>query len=206
MSWVTHSEGGSWSGGGHDVPNCNVQDQAAITAGFTFMHNTAIPAVRAFGGLDSLANTLDGFTVSSIQIDCRGSSCRSDVFGTSHVNGRDLDMCTPELPPTGIQTDTDVTVFHELIHCAGGVEIDAWSMENHFYRFHGTISPSTSTFCGETSNVGGGLRAGTFVVWEPATGAVFVKVSTGGSWKSGHTISRGNELHSWQRSNYIQSC
>ncbi|HEY4570859.1 MAG TPA: hypothetical protein VIH10_15400 [Kribbella sp.] len=206
MGFVTHTVGGSWTGGGQQVANCSVMEQAAITAAFTFVHSTAIPAVRAFGGLDSLANTLDGFTVASIDLDCRGASCRMGVFGTSHLNGHDLDLCGPALPPSGIQVDTDATVFHELIHCAGGVEIDAWSMENHFLRFHGTVSPDATTFCGETTDLGGGLRAGTFVVWEPASGAVFGKVATGGSWNSGPTITRGNELHSWRRSDYMQNC
>lgn len=206
MSFLTHTLGGSWTGGGQQVANCSVAEQAAITTAFTFLHGTAIPAVRAFGGLDSLANALDGFTVASIDLDCRGASCLPGRFGTSHLNGHDLDICSQALPPLGMQVDTDATVFHELIHCAGGLEIDAWSMENHFLRFHGTVPPSPITFCSETQDLGGGLRAGTFVVWEPATGAVFAKVLSGGSWNSGPTVIRGNELHSWRRSEYIQTC
>jgi hypothetical protein len=91
-----------------------------------------------------------------------------------------------------------VTVFHELIHSCGGLEIDSWALENHCYQGHGTFNPSAATvngFIGETSDIGGGLRAATFVVWERATGRVFVKVQSGGSWNSSPTISRGTELN-----------
>ena len=107
-------------------------------------------------------------------------------------------MCDLALPLTGAQVDTDVTVFHELIHSCGGGEIDSWSMENHFYAGHGTFTPGAATvdgFLSETSDIGGGLRAGTFIVWERTTGRVFVKVESGGSWNSGPSISRGTELN-----------
>jgi hypothetical protein len=205
VGWRTHNEGGSWTGGGTDVPNCSLAERNAITAAFDFMHNNAtsgVPAIRAFGGLVTLADCLAGKTIGSVEVDCRGSGCGPDLYGNAPLNGSSINLCPLALPPGALQVDTDVTLLHELVHSCGGLEIDAWSIENHFYRNHGTIGPSTTTFVGETSDVGGGLRAATFVVWERATGAVFVKVSSGGSWNSGPTISRGGELHSWRRAQY----
>lgn len=198
MSFKTHTEGGSWTGGGTEVFNCNLTERNAIEAAFNFMVASGIPCLNRTGGLTSLANCLSGKTVSSVEIDCRGSSCRSGVFGTAPRGGSSINMCDLGLPPTGVAADTDVTVFHELIHSCGGGELDSWSLENHCYRGHGTINPGPTTvagFIGQTADLGGGLRAGEYVVWEPGTGRVFVKVSTGGSWTSSPTISRGAELN-----------
>jgi hypothetical protein len=198
MSFKTHTEGGSWTGGGTDVPNCNTSERAAITTAFSIKDSLGVTGLNGVAGLGGLATSMSGKTLTSIEMDCRGGSCSGGgAFGTSFVGGSSIDMCSPALPPAGVQADTDVTLFHELVHCCGGLEVDAWSMENQFYRGHGTFTPGASTvmgFVGETSDIGGGLRAGTFVVWERATGRVFVKVQTGGSWNSGPTISAGARL------------
>lgn len=198
MTFKTHTEGGSWNGGGTEVPNCILAERNAITTAFNFMNTSALGAMSALGGrATALSGCLTGKTVSSMEIDCRGPGCTAGVFGNAPVGGNSINMCPSGLPPSGLQADTDVTVFHELIHSCGGLQIDAWSMENHFYVRHGTFNPGVATvddFLSETSDVGGGLRAGTFVVWERASGRVFVKVESGGSWNSGPTISRGAEL------------
>jgi hypothetical protein len=197
MSFKTHTEGGSWTGGGTEVPNCNLNERNAITSAFRFLSSNGIPCVDGIGGLGNLAGCLRGKTLESVEIDCRGSNCDGN-FGTAPRNGNSINLCGPALPPDGVQADTDVTVFHELIHSCGGMELDSWSLENHCYVGRGTFDPASSVvngFLDETSDVGDGLRAATFVVWEPATGRVFVKVETGGSWNSSPTISRGNELN-----------
>jgi hypothetical protein len=194
MPFKTHTEGGSWNSPGREVNNCNSDERDAIRAAFRFLRSDGQPCVDDIGGLDNLANCLEGKTVDSVEIDCLGSSC--DVFGTAPLNGNSINMCPSSLPPN-LQVDCDVTVFHELIHSCGGLEIDAWSLENHCYDGHGTFDPSEDTvdgFLSETSNVGDGLRAGTFVVWERDTGKVFVKVESGGGWNSSPTISRGTQL------------
>ena len=198
MTFKTHSEGGSWDGGGTDVPNCNLAERNAITSAFNVKNTLGVGQMNLTAGLNTLATCIAGKTTTSVELDCRGGSCSGGAFATtSSVGGNSVDMCAPSLPPTGVQADTDVTVFHELVHTCGGVEVDAWSMENQFYLGHGTFTPGLSTvmgFVGQTSDVGGGLRAGTFVVWERATGKVFVKVLSGGSWNSGPSVSRGVQL------------
>ncbi|MEO7966817.1 MAG: hypothetical protein ABIT38_23195 [Gemmatimonadaceae bacterium] len=199
MTFKSHSEGGSWDGGGHDVPNCNLTERTAVTNAFLFKDSFGVPQLQGIAGLGALAASMAGKTTASVELDCRGGSCSGGgAFATTNsVGGNSVDMCDPSLPPTGIQADTDVTVFHELVHTCGGHEVDAWSMENQFFVGHGTFTPGTTTvmgFIGETTDLGGGLRAGTFVVWERATGHVFVKMLSGGSWNSGPTISRGAQL------------
>jgi hypothetical protein len=197
MGFVTHTEGGSWTGGGTQVPNCNLTEQNAITLAFNFMQTTIRSQVAALGGeCATLATRLAAKTVAAVDIDCRGSSCRADVFGTAPRGGNSINMCALGLPPN-VQADTNVTVFHEIVHSCGGGELDSWALENRFYVGNGTINPGSATvaaFCGETTAVGGGLRAGEFVVWEPSTGRVLVKVLSGGSWTSGPTVSAGTQI------------
>lgn len=202
MSFKTHTEGGSWTGGGTDVPNCDIGERNAITTAFNDKVTRGQTALTALGDrARDLSNCLAGKTISSVEIDCRGSSCGTGIFGTAPRGGSSINLCPPALPPTGVQADTDVTVFHELIHSCGGAEVDAWAFENHCYAGHGTFTPGSTTvqgFVGETTDIGGGLRAGTFVVWERSTGRAWVKRETGGSWNSGPTITRGALLNvSW---------
>jgi hypothetical protein len=196
MPFKTHTEGGSWTGGGTEVPNCNLAERNAITAAFNFMQNTIRPQVAAVGGeCATLASRLASKTVAAVEIDCRGAGC-DGAFGTAPRGGNSINMCPPALPPN-VQANTDVTAFHEIVHSCGGGELDSWALENRFYVGRGTFTPGggvVAGFCGETSPVGGGLRAGTFVVWNPGTGQVSVKVMTGGSWTSGPTITAGTQI------------
>jgi hypothetical protein len=198
MAFKTHTEGGSWTGGGTVVQNCNLNERTAITTAFNDKVTRGQPCLTRLGDrARDLSNCLSGKTIPTVEIDCRGPSCTGSVFGTAPLGGNSINMCPPALPPGGTQADTDVTVFHELIHSCGGREVDAWAFENHCYSGHGTFTPSSGTvsgFVGETTDIGGGLRAGTFVVWERSTGRAWVKRETGGSWISGPTITRGAQL------------
>lgn len=198
MSFKTHTEGGSWTGGGEEVVNCSTTEVAAIRTALRFYASTGVPRVTAIPGLSGLASCLASKNESNITLDCRGSSCNGAFGTTNSRGGSEVTFCDPALPPNGLQEDTDVTLFHEFIHTCNGMELDAWALENHCYRRHGTIDPSPDTvngFMGETSDIGSGLRASQFLVWEPATGRVFVKIETGGSWNSSPTISLGFELN-----------
>ncbi len=198
MSFKTHTEGGSWNGGGEEVRNCNVNEVNAIRQALNFYVSSGIPCVNSIGGLGSLASCLQSKNEANITLDCRGSSCNGAFGTTNNRGGSEVTFCDPALPPTGVQADTDVTLFHEFIHTCNGMELDAWALENHCYLGHGTINPSPGVvngFMGETSDAGDGLRASEFLLWEPATGRVFVKVSTGGSWNSSPTLSKGAELN-----------
>lgn len=198
MGFKTHTEGGSWTGGGTEVPNCNTSEVAAIRAALRFLVSDGQPCVAGIAGLGALATCLTTKSETTISLDCRGSSCNGAFGTTNSVGGSDVTFCDPALPPSGVQADTDVTLFHEFIHTCGGLEVDAWALENHCYVGHGTIDPGASTvrgFEGETEDVGNNIRAGRWVVWEPTTGRVFVKVETGGSWNSSPDVSRGVELN-----------
>jgi len=198
MGFKTHNEGGSWNGGGTEIPNCNLGERNAIIGAFNEMVSRGQATLSALGGRAAdLSACLAGKTVSSVEIDCRGASCDGE-FGNAPLGGNSINLCPLALPPDGMVVDTDVTVFHELIHSCGGQEVDSWAYENHCYAGHGTFTPGASTvlgFIGETTDIGSGLRAGTFVIWERSTGLAWVKVESGGSWNSGSTVIRGTQLN-----------
>jgi hypothetical protein len=214
LPFLGTTTGGSWFGVlgvGGVLPTCNTPRQNSITTAFNFIPNgsstesSPLSRIVAFGGLNELANRLRQKTLAFTDIDCCGTRLPCDMtgtclgnFGRSFRGGNYLNMCRPALPPDfNNQRECDVTVFHELVHCCGGLEIDAWSLENHFYASHGTTSPGgglKATFTAETLNLGGGLRAGTFVLWNTVTARVFVKTISGGSWLSSGTITPGAQI------------
>ncbi len=207
MPFVGPTAGGSWLG--TVVPNCKVSEQLAITEAFTALLNIGINRCVNLGGLDELVNCLHTKTIASVDIDCCGSgcwtffpgtqipqSCNGPIFANAPLSGNSINLCGPALPPNP-QAVLDATLFHELIHSCGGLEIDAWALENHCYVNRGTINPPPivkQDFLTETTDIGGGLRAGRFLLVERATGRVFVKRQTTGAWLSTPTLTSGAEL------------
>lgn len=202
MTFITHRVGGNWVGAGAvDVPNCNNAHQGAIIAAFNNISSFALPCLTALGGLDRLVTCLQGKTVDSMQIDCNGPGCAGQgLHGADAARGgNSINFCDRSLPGMALQAETNSTLFHELIHSCDGGELDAYALQVHCYHDRGVIpviesGALTSDFRRDSRDVGGGLRAGTFVVWEQAAGKVFVKVEMGGTWLTPATISRGAEL------------
>jgi hypothetical protein len=196
MPFKTHSEGGSWSGGGTQVSNCSDSQQRAIRAAFDNVHSFGVGCLNRLPGMEALATCLAGKTVDSMTIDCNGPGCTPESLHGADAarGGNDINICAG-----AFTSDLNSSLFHELIHSCNGLEIDAYALGIHCYQDRGVIpviqsGVLNSDFQRETRDVGGGLRAGTFVVWDPTTGNVYVKVETGGAWNSGPTVSRGAEL------------
>jgi hypothetical protein len=76
------------------------------------------------------------------------------------------------------QATTDAAVFHVLVLACGGMEIDAWALENHCYAGHGTRPPSSDerdqVLVPGATDLGNNQRRGAFVDWDGNTGAVTV--------------------------------
>jgi hypothetical protein len=198
MPFATTTTNGLGEGG---TFTCNTAQRTAITNAFSFMGRRLTSCVTPLAGemTELVACLLSQRNFSNVVIDCpsAGGNCSSNVFGWTTLGSNVLRMCPSGLPPRATAAEANVTLFHELIHTCGGLEIDAWACENHCYRGLGTINPvgMVSTFLSETTALGGGLRAGRFVVWDPSTGQVRVKVETGGDWISSPTIGRGTALN-----------
>ena len=100
MSFKTHTVGGSWSGGGTEVPNCTTTEIAAIRGAFADVQSRGRTCASALGigALDSCLASRGNET--TIELDCRGSSC-TGAYGVSHIGRNDINMCDPALPPSG---------------------------------------------------------------------------------------------------------
>ena len=62
---------------------------------------------------------------------------------------------------------TCIVIFHEMIHAAGGTELDSEALENHFFTGAGATFPTASDFDKFRAN------GGDFVEWVENTGELF---------------------------------
>jgi hypothetical protein len=174
MAFMTHTEGGSWpSGPATTVTNCAGGEVTQIRAAFTFLGSTGQPCVAGIPGLGPLAACLAGKTEASLSIDCRGPGCGGPALVTGSAGG--INFCSGAFSS---QAQVDAALFHACILSCGGVEIDAWALENHCYAGHGTRAPNATERddllkTGTTSG-GSNVLVGAFVTWDRTAGTVKV--------------------------------
>lgn len=183
-TWTTHTEGGSWSGGGHDVPNCDVTQRTNIENAFNNFINSS-----CFDCVPDLRACLRG-KFASIGIDCpdpAGGSCAGlDGF----QSGGTLSLCntTPARIPA--------LMFHELTHACDGRELDAEAVEQLCFNGNGATLPfgdDWDKFRSETDALDGNVieRVGRWFIWNSNTGQVWAKSSEGGDWHSSARVIKG---------------
>lgn len=177
MSFITHTEGGGWlQGPATQVPNCATGDINMIRSAFAFLVATGRPAVAGIPGLAALATCLGGKNETSLAIDCRGPGCGATTTATGSATG--INICSSAFAS---QAQVDAALFHGCVLSCGGLEIDAWAIENHAYAGHGTRNPDTNErdnlLTTGTTNGGNNVRVGTFVTWNRTTGVVTVTSS-----------------------------
>lgn len=199
MPFKTHTEGGIWTGGGTDVPNCNPTEINAIRSALVYCLTSAVPCLRSLRGLEDLAHTLSFKDETNLLLDCKSQECNGVTARINARGGNEITLCDTALPPIATQEETDVALFHQMILACKGTAFDAWALENHCYHGHGTVMPpvhiSNGTFVETTIEVARNLRASEFLLWEPNTGRVFTKLQTGGTWNSPPVYTRGQELY-----------
>lgn len=180
MSFMTHTEGGGWlQGPATAVPNCATGEINMIRTAFAFLVSTGQPCVAGIPGLGALGACLAGKNEASLAIDCRGPGCGGTTLATGTAAG--VNVCSGAFTS---QDQMDAALFHACVLSCGGLEIDAWALENHCYAGHGTRSPNADErdklLTNGTTNAGSNVRAGTFVTWNRTTGAVTVMSSGAG--------------------------
>lgn len=182
----TQTQGGSWTGGGTEVPTCNGAQQASINTAMrrirTLLGNWNLPCLNHVR--DSLLDRLN----CSMVINCSsGSDCPSGRRAYTDSRGSpNITLCPPTTSDT-IQGLT-ATLFHEMVHSVGGTELDAEALENHFLASNGAIAPTNGDFDSFRSD------GGEFVIWNEATGNVFERCVEGGSWNSSPKVTQGVQL------------
>lgn len=180
-TFTTHTEGGSWNGGGSDVPNCSLSQRTAINAALadiqTKLNSWGLPCLT--GLRDSIQDMLN----CSLEVDC-DNDC--DLNGYTYRGSGKITICPPTFADT--QARINAVVFHEIVHAAGGTELDAEALENHFYTGNGATSPSSSDWDSFHDD------GGEYVIWDEDSGDLFEKCVDSGSWDEGDTVTRGVEL------------
>lgn len=176
--WTTHTEGGSWRGGGTTVRDCSASMQRNIVDAFNdFIDDSCLDC---FPGLRSkLENKWD-----SIEIDCTDSDC-SRLAGRR--SGNKILICVRSRPRI------DAVLLHELVHAVGGDELDSEAVEHACFDGSGATLPTSSDwdkFRSETGKLDGNEieRVGEFVIWNSDTGEVWGKETEGGGWGGGDPV------------------
>lgn len=121
---------------------------------------------------------LDG----GLEITCE--DCDSDTLQGYTPGGEDdvIVICRNTLNNSSEQR-TCIVMFHEMIHAAGGTELDSEALESHFFTGAGATPPTAEDFTLFRA------RGGEFVEWVEATGELF-----GICMDESYATSRGSQL------------
>ena len=183
MRFRTHTEGGSWTGGGTEVPNCNAAQRAMITTALATIQR--ILNSWSLRCLEGVRQRIQDRLNCSLEMDCNPSDCNgADAFTASRGSSY-VALCNAL---TGTQQRVTAVLFHELVHSVGGTELDSEALENHFFSGNGATMPTSGDFPKFRD------EGGEFVIWDRTTGAVFERCVEGGSWNSSPTVTRGTQL------------
>lgn len=182
-TFVTTTTGGSWTGGGTTTFTCNTAQRNQV--------NTALATIQriifdwGFPCLIGLRNELLDFLNCTLEINC-DSSCPSNIVGYSGIGSGRINLCTGAF--TGTQQRLNAIIFHEMIHAAGGTELDAEALENHFFAGRGATTPTASDWDDFHDD------GGEFVIWDEDTGRLFERCVESGAWYESDTVTRGDQL------------
>jgi hypothetical protein len=197
-TWKTHTEGGSWNGGGTQVTDCSDAEIKNLTAQYDFFINS--PCLDCFGGLRSCMKAhWEGGGGSwtggnGVEISCIAPGCNTDFLGEE--SGTSIVICDNQ----------GSTLIHELSHVCGTVELDAVAAENACFFGNGAGSPSNDwnfirDGCGGTNALYGdeNVRVGQFVIWDTQTGQVWSKTSdeSGRTVRGGLCFQHNNWIHTY---------
>jgi hypothetical protein len=182
----TTTQGGSWNGGGTQVPTCSTAQQTRI--------NTALATIQGIlnrWDLPCITNVRDRLQDRincSLRINCStGNDCSGLLGYTDSLGSPNVTLCNPA--GRTLQQLT-ATLFHEMVHSVDGTELDAEALENHFFTGSGATFPTEpGDFDSFRSD------EGNFVIWDSGTGQVFERCVEGGSWDSAPTVTRGRRLN-----------
>lgn len=186
--WTMHTEGGSWYGGGTQVPDCNETQRNAIVNAFnTFIGRSCL---NCFPGL---ANCLRQ-RWNDVEIDCTDSDC-SRLDGRR--SGNKVLICNTSPSRVG------PVLLHELTHLCDGTELDSEAVEHACFVGNGATAPfgddtdSDSDwykFRSETSAFNGNVieRVARYVIWNSDTGEVWTKALSGGRVVKGSLCFQSN--------------
>ena len=185
VGFRTTTQGGSWTGGGTQVPTCSATQQQRL--------NRLLGRIQAIlnrWDLPCLTNVRDRLQDRincSLRLNCSsGTDCDGLDGYTDSRGSPNVTLCNMDG-----KTDARLTaiLFHEMVHSVDGTELDAEALENHFLGGAGATFPSEPDDFDSFRSDGGN-----YVTWEASTGRVFERCVEGGSWNSSSTVTNGVQL------------
>ena len=176
--WTTHTEGGSWTGGGTEVPDCSQQMRDDIVAAFNAIIDGS--CLDCFPGLREKLR--DKFR--TIEIDCTDDDC-DDLDG--RTSGNKVLICVRSRPRI------DAVLLHEMVHAVGGTELDSEAVEHACFNGNSATLPfgdDWEKFRDETDELNDNEieRVGEFCIWNSDSGDVWGKDTEGGGWGGGDPV------------------
>ena len=180
----TTTQGGSWTGGGTQVPTCSPAQQARIRAALGtiqgILNRWDLPCITNVR--DRLQDRLN----CSLTVNCSTGSDCTNLLGYNPWNSSEVTLCFVD---SRTQAGLTATLFHEMVHSVGGKELDSEALEGHFFGGAGASPPTDPDDFDDFRSNGGD-----FVIWDQGTGQVFERCTEGGSWNSSPTVTRGRAL------------
>lgn len=115
--------------------------------------------------LTDVRDQLQFYVDGGLEITCM--DCDDNIQGFTPGNEDDvIVICRNTLDNESEQRNC-IVIFHEMIHAAGGTELDSEALENHFFTGAGATMPDNGDFVKFRAN------GGEFVEWVEATGELF---------------------------------
>jgi hypothetical protein len=115
--------------------------------------------------LIDLRDHIQGYLDCEIRITCE--NCDDPSLQGFTVRGSDASTICGRFLDSSTRERIAAVVFHEMVHAAGGTELDAEALENHFFVGNGATAPTDSDFPKFRSD------EGEFVEWDETTGELF---------------------------------
>ena len=169
------------------IYNCNEAQQTVVKDTFSRVTTKYAPHIRTWGGAGpTLADRLEQRTLANTWVSCK------DCFPYGSLSFEDagdgypeIRVCTP-VPPSGVYYAH--LLFQEILVLAGATLLDVVILQTYFLSWDGH---NGNVPAGQWSGPGdgfipmcragrrlagmyAGLLAGTYMVWDPAHGQVFV--------------------------------
>lgn len=141
---------------------CDTNQRRVINAALTDICNKLNNCTLR--GISKLISTLNS-KKKSVCFNCEG--CSYDAY-INHLGGDRITVCNRSFS-SYTQNRMNAIIFHELVHAAGGTELDAEAFENHCYRGQGATAPTSDDFSKFRR------EGGTWVNWDRKTGNVTLK-------------------------------
>ncbi len=155
--------------------NCFPEEQERLARAVVTANAILQAGMCGLSGLEGLRNTMYDLLNRFPELIVRCIDCADlPLEGFTPHRGRgEIVLCRNLL--LGPQDRINAVFFHEMVHAAGGTELDGEGLEGHCFS-RGATEPGSSDYrVFRVLPSRGGYYLGAFLMWNPSTGHVFVR-------------------------------